>query len=267
MPWTDSAGDRARDLLELGDLVVVVAAGQVAVADLDNSRRDLAADVGGQRAAVDEHAGRQVGADRRQGAGNRRERMLATCACRCAGSSAAGRRCRGACGESNSSSAAPSSTILPAYITPTRSHIERITPRLWAISRIAAPGLVAQGAHEVEHLGLDRRVETGGRLVEHQQLRVAGQRHRDDDALQHPARQLVRIATHDTRSGSAIWTLRSAASELAAACAFDWPSTVNVSTTCRPMRSVGFSADAGILVHHRRVRAPGTCAARRSTSS
>ncbi len=58
-------------------------------------------------------------------------------------------------------------------------------------------GLVAQGAHEVEHLGLDGGVETGGRLVEHEQLRVARQRHGDHDALLHPAGELVRIALHD----------------------------------------------------------------------
>ena len=54
--------------------------------------------------------------------------------------------------------------------------------------------LGAQPAHEVEDLGLDRCVEAGRRLVEHEQLRVAGQRHGDHDALLHAARQLVRVA-------------------------------------------------------------------------
>ncbi len=44
----------------------------------------------------------------------------------------------GCCGRSKTGTALPSSTILPAYITPTRSHIVRMTPRLWAISRTAA---------------------------------------------------------------------------------------------------------------------------------
>ena len=49
---------------------------------------------------------------------------------------------------------------------------------------------------EVEHLGLDGRVEAGGRLVEDQQRRVLGQRHRDDHALLHAAGELVRVAAH-----------------------------------------------------------------------
>ena len=57
-------------------------------------------------------------------------------------------------------------------------------------------GLDPQRAHEVEHLGLDRGVEPGGRLVEHEQPRVARQRHGDHDALLHAARQLVRVALH-----------------------------------------------------------------------
>ena len=56
--------------VELGDLVVVMAAGEVTAADLDQLRRHLAADVGDQRAAVDEHAGGQIGSERRQRAGN-----------------------------------------------------------------------------------------------------------------------------------------------------------------------------------------------------
>ena len=50
---------------------------------------------------------------------------------------------------------------------------------------------------EVEHLGLDRRVEAGRRLVEDQQRGVDAERHRDHDALLHAAGELVRIALHD----------------------------------------------------------------------
>ena len=57
--------------------------------------------------------------------------------------------------------------------------------------------LGAQRRDQIEHLGLDRRVEPGRRLVEDQQLRVLRERHRDHDALLHPARQLVRVAPHD----------------------------------------------------------------------
>ncbi len=59
--------------------------------------------------------------------------------------------------------------------------------------------LGAQRRDEVEHLGLDRRVEAGRRLVEDQQGRVLRQRHGDHDALLHAARELVRVAAHDPR--------------------------------------------------------------------
>ncbi len=49
---------------------------------------------------------------------------------------------------------------------------------------------------QVEHLGLDRRVQPGGGLVQDQQLRLGRERHRDHDALLHPSRQLVRVPLH-----------------------------------------------------------------------
>ena len=49
-----------------------------------------------------------------------------------------------------------------------------------------------QARDQVEHLRLDGRVEPGRRLVEDQQRRVLGERHRDHDALLHAARELVR---------------------------------------------------------------------------
>ncbi len=54
-----------------------------------------------------------------------------------------------------------------------------------------------QAGDEVEHLRFDGRVESGRRLVEDQQRRVLRERHRDHDALLHPAGQLMRIAVHD----------------------------------------------------------------------
>ena len=57
-------------------------------------------------------------------------------------------------------------------------------------------GLLAQYAHEVEDFGFDRGVEASGRLIEHQQLWVAGKRHGDHDALLHTSGQLERIAIH-----------------------------------------------------------------------
>ena len=58
-----------------------------------------------------------------------------------------------------------------------------------------AEGL-AQVADEIEDLRLDRRVEPRRGLVEDQEGRVGRECHGDDDPLLHPARQLVRVATH-----------------------------------------------------------------------
>src|SRR5438128_7993114 len=49
---------------------------------------------------------------------------------------------------------------------------------------------------QIENLRLDGDVERGGRLVGDDELWLAGQRHRDHDALAHAARELVRIIMH-----------------------------------------------------------------------
>ena len=54
-----------------------------------------------------------------------------------------------------------------------------------------------ESGDEVEHLGLDRGVEAGGRLVEDQERRVDAECHGDHDALLHAAGELVRVALHD----------------------------------------------------------------------
>ena len=129
--------------------------------------------------------GRRAGSGRRtrRSAGARRSAAACpgswpaparSCARRGAAAHAADRPCTGAAGRSKTSTAAPSSTILPAYMTPTRSHIERMTPRLWAISRTADVGL-GDAAHGRDRAPrLDGGVEAGRRLVEHEQL--AGRR-------------------------------------------------------------------------------------------
>ena len=50
-----------------------------------------------------------------------------------------------------------------------------------------------QLAEQAENLRLDRDVERGRRLVGDQQLRLAGERHRDHCPLAHPAGELVRV--------------------------------------------------------------------------
>ena len=61
-----------------------------------------------------------------------------------------------------------------------------------------AEALLALEPHEeVEDLGRDGHVERGRRLVRDEQPRSTQQRHRDHRALEHAARQLVRVGAHD----------------------------------------------------------------------
>src|SRR6185436_5978773 len=57
--------------------------------------------------------------------------------------------------------------------------------------------LLLEVRDEVQHLGLDRRVEARRRLVQDQQLGIGGERHGDHDALLHAAGELVRIPAQD----------------------------------------------------------------------
>ena len=90
-------------------------------------------------------------------------------------------------------SAVPVSTNVPAYITLTRSHMPATTPRSCVIRISAVSRSATRLAQELEDLRLDRDVERRRRLVGDQQLRLAGERHRDHHALAHAARELVRV--------------------------------------------------------------------------
>ncbi len=57
----------------------------------------------------------------------------------------------------------------------------------------AHPALLLEPGEQLEDLALDRDVERGRRLVGDQELRLAGERHRDHHALLLAARELVRI--------------------------------------------------------------------------
>ncbi len=48
-------------------------------------------------------------------------------------------------------------------------------------------------SQQIQNLGLNRHVQRGGRLVGDQESRLACQRDRDEHALPHPARQLMRV--------------------------------------------------------------------------
>ena len=126
---------------------------------------------------------RDVARDDRQLVAGRRRRP---------GSSRSGRGCTGAAARGRASSTSVCSTISPAYMTATRSHISATTPRSWVMRMIAVPVSLAEVAHQVEDLGLDRDVEGGRRLVGDEQLRLAGEGHRDHHPLGHAARHLVR---------------------------------------------------------------------------
>ena len=67
----------------------------------------------------------------------------------------------------------PVSTILPRYMTATRSEMWRTTDRSWAMNRYDEPELVLQLLEQVDHAGLDRDVERRHGLVEDEDLRVA----------------------------------------------------------------------------------------------
>ena len=87
-----------------------------------------------------------------------------------------------------------SSTILPRYITPTRSLRYWTTDRLWATNRYVKPEVPPQVQQQVEDLGLDGHVERGHRLVADDELGLQHQGARDADALSLAARELVREA-------------------------------------------------------------------------
>ena len=101
--------------------------------------------------------------------------------------------CTGCAGAVKISGTAPVSMIWPAYITTTRCAVSATTARSWVISSKAMPRSRCRSHQQLQHLRLDRDVERRRRLVGDQQLRRAGDGHRDHDPLRHAARKLVRI--------------------------------------------------------------------------
>ena len=83
---------------------------------------------------------------------------------------------------------------VPRYITATRSAMWRTTPRSWLISTKVRPSSRIRSLQQVHHLRLDRDIERRDRLVADDQLRAAGQRPGDGDALALAAAELVRPA-------------------------------------------------------------------------
>ena len=101
----------------------------------------------------------------------------------------------------------------------------------------------AQVAHRLEHARLRRDVEAGRRLVEHDHVRPAGERHRDRDALLLAAGELVRVAAQEGVVGRQRDLARApraarAARSLGAA---DPACASSISRSWVPIRSAGFS--------------------------
>ena len=139
----------------------------------------------------------------------------------------------------------PSSTSRPAYSTPTRSHIFEMTPRLWLMKSTDVCSSAWRRGDEVEHLGLDRGVEPGRRLVEDQQRGILRERHRDHDPLLHAAGELVWVAAHHRCRVGDLDVLERVRALARSRSFCDAPSTVNTSATWVPTLIDGFSAAPG----------------------
>ena len=174
----------------------MVAAGPATGCDLDDRRFHGPAQLVGERAAVHEDAGRQRRADLRQVPGDRGQRPLAL-------ADAAARQ-----------RAQEAERVRVLWVLEHRRRVALLDD----LAGVHHADAVAQGADdaevvgdeqdrgvhlglqradEVEHARLDRGVEPGRRLVEDEEPGVRRERDGDDDALLHPARQLVRIALGD----------------------------------------------------------------------
>ena len=135
---------------------------------------------------MDEDAGGKIRPDRRQEAGDRVE-PAAVLAQPAAGEQRKRPTVYGWRGSCRISSVGPSSTELARVehadaLAGLPDHAEVV-----ADEEDGGAEPLLQLSDEVEHLGLDRGVEPGRRLVEDQQARVRRERHRDDHALLHPA--------------------------------------------------------------------------------
>jgi hypothetical protein len=80
----------------------------------------------------------------------------------------------------------------------TRSAMPATTPRSWVIQTTAIPRSSWSSA-TIDDLRLCRHVERGGGLVRDEHLRIAGQADGHDDALSHPAGELVRVVVEALR--------------------------------------------------------------------
>ena len=106
----------------------------------------------------------------------------------------AARGCRDGAASANSVRLGASSTILPRYITATRSRDVLHHGEVVGDEQVGEAELALQVLQQVEDLRLDRHVERRDRLVADDELRLERERAGDADALALPAGEFVRIA-------------------------------------------------------------------------
>ena len=99
----------------------------------------------------------------------------------------------GCFGAANSSSVGASSTILPRYMTATRSQRYSTVARSCVMKRHEKPSSLLQVAQQVEDRRLHGDVERRHRLVGDEQRRRHRERPREPDTLALAARELVRV--------------------------------------------------------------------------
>ncbi len=100
----------------------------------------------------------------------------------------------GCAGRLKTRSTSPISTILPRYMTATRSAMYRTTDRSCATNRYDRSNSSLEFLQEIDDAGPDRHVQRGDRLIQHQQLRLQRQRPGNADALALSAGEFLRIA-------------------------------------------------------------------------
>ena len=107
--------------------------------------------------------------------------------------------CTGAAGARRAGRASVSSTILPTYMTATRSRDVSHDAQVVGDEQVGQVELLLQVLEQVDDLGLNRHVERRDRLVAHDEARLDGERASDADALALAARELVRVAVGEVR--------------------------------------------------------------------
>ena len=173
-----------------------VAAARVAASEGVKGGLVRVADVPRERAAPDEDASGEIGAELRQVARDRVEAIaiLAQPSSRDTAQETDGVRVPGVGQDLLGRSLLDQSPGVenPDLLAHPPDHAQVV-----ADEEDAGAELEPKGRDDVEDLGFDGRVEARRRLVEDEKRRVGRQRHRNHDPLLHPAGQLVRVAAHD----------------------------------------------------------------------